>query len=363
VTAVVSRLVGSTGVLGRVAGAMTRAESRRVVGVAIPLTLMFAINATMLVNGDITAEVTAGQQAARTAPATVQVAATNAPGLPLATAERVVALPAVTGSALTVSTKVVVDQEGKPEDYPAQGLRLAGERALDLGVTAGDLARLAADSVAVSGPLAAQRGWEVGDRPTFWLADGTRVTLTVVAVFSHWRGFGDLVLDAGLVAAHDPRGLVGAIHLRGAPDLAGFPLAPAEAGAAEVRNQQAAWELMVAVSLGFTAIAVVNTFAIATGARRREFAGLRLAGATSRQLHRLLDREALITVVVALVLGCAISGVVVGAFSVAQDGRWRLFADPLRYLGMVAGVGLLGLVAGAVPARVVVRLRSLPQLG
>ncbi|MFJ6671180.1 FtsX-like permease family protein [Actinosynnema sp. NPDC091369] len=362
-TAVVSRLVGLTGVLGRVAGAMTRAESRRVVGVAIPLTLMFAINATMLLNGDVLAEVTADQQVARTAPATVQVAATNAPGLPLATAEQVAALPAVTGSALTLGTRIVVDQGGKPEDYPAQGLRLSGEPALDLGVTAGSLDGLAG-GVAVSGPLAAQRNWRVGDRPTFWLADGTRTTLAVVAVFEHWRGFGDLVLDAELVAAHDPRGLVGAVYLRGEPDLAAFPmLGAARGGTAEVQNQQAAWELMVAISLGFTAIAVVNTFAVATGARRREFGGLRLTGATARQLHRLLDREALITVAVALVLGCVISGVVVGAFSVAQDGRWRLFVDPARYLGMVAGVGLLGLVAGVVPARVVVRRRALPQLG
>ncbi|KOX11870.1 permease [Saccharothrix sp. NRRL B-16348] len=361
VTAVVSRAVG-LGVVGRVAGAMTRVESRRVVGVAIPLTLMFAINATMLSNGDVLGVVTAEQEAARTAPATLRVAATNAPGLPLVTAERVAALPEVTGSALTVGTRVVVDQEGKPEDYPAQGLRLAGESALDLGVVEGELG-ISRDSVAVSGPLAEQRGWAVGDRPSFWLADGTRVTLVVVAVFSHWRGFGDLVLDAGLVAAHDPRGLVGAVYLRGEPDLSGFPVAVGSGGGGLEENQQAAWELMVAVSLGFTAIAVVNTFAIATGARRREFGELRLAGATSRQLHRLLDREALITVVVALVLGCAVSGVVVGAFSVAQDGQWRLFADPVRYFGMVAGVGLLGLVAGAVPARVVVRRRALPQLG
>ena len=37
--------------------------------------------------------------------------------------------------------------------------------------------------------------------------------------------------------------------------------------------------------------------------------------------------------------------------------------SPVRYFGMVAGVGLLGLVAGAVPARLVVRLRALPRLG
>jgi putative ABC transport system permease protein len=130
-----------------------------------------------------------------------------------------------------------------------------------------------------------------------------------------------------------------------------------------VQNQQAAWELMVVISLGFTAIAVVNTFAIATGARRSEFAELRLTGATSRQLHRMLGRETLIAVTVALVLGCVISGAVVGTFSMAQDGQWRLFADPLRYLGMVAGVGLLGMVAGAIPARLVIRRRSLPTLG
>jgi putative ABC transport system permease protein len=62
------------------------------------------------------------------------------------------------------------------------------------------------------------------------------------------------------------------------------------------------------------------------------------------------------------VLGCLISGVVVGTFSLAQDGQWRLFADPVRYAGMVAGVALLGVVAGAVPARLVVNRRSLPAL-
>jgi putative ABC transport system permease protein len=366
-TAVLSRLVAVTGVLGRVAGAMTRAESRRVVGVAIPLTLMFAINATMLLDGDILTEVTADQQAARTAHATVRVAATNAPGVPLTTATQVAALPGVTGSAATLGTRVVVDEGGKPEDHPAQGLRVTGERALDLGVTAGHLDPRA-DTVAVSEPLAAARGWHVGDRPVFWLADGTRVELTVTALYTRWRGFGDLVLPADLVAAHDPRGLVGALYLRGTPDLTRFPVLAASdardprAGTADVQNQQAAWELMVVISLGFTAIAVVNTFAIATSARRREFADLRLAGATARQLHRMLGRETLITVAVALVLGCVISGAVVGTFSVAQDGTWRLFAEPPRYLAMLGGVGLLGVVAGAVPARLVVRRRSLPSV-
>ncbi|MEN3269539.1 ABC transporter permease [Pseudonocardia sp.] len=376
VTAVVSRVVALSSVLGRIAAVMTRAESRRVVGVAIPLTLMFAINATMLIDGEILTRVTGDQQAARTASATVRVAATNAPGLPLDVAGQVCELPAVTGSAATIGTRVIVDLGGKPEDYPAQGLRVSGEQALDLGVTAGSLDDLGRDgpdqaTVAVSGPLAEERGWKIGDRPDFWLADGTRTPLTVVAVFENWRGFGDLVLPAELAARHDPRGLVGALYLRGEPGVAEavhaeWPaLAATDArdprgGTADVQNQQAAWELMVVISIGFTAIAVVNTFAIATSARRSEFAGLRLIGATAPQLHRLLGLEALVTVAVALVLGCLITGGVVGTFSVAQDGQWRLFADPLRYLAMIGGVGFLGLVAAAVPARLVVRRRSLP---
>jgi putative ABC transport system permease protein len=375
VTAVVSRVVAVSGVLGRIAAVMTRAESRRVVGVAIPLTLMFAINATMLIDGDILTRVTADQQAARTASATVRVAATNGPGLPLDVAEQVSALPAVTGSAATIGTRVIVDLGGKPEDYPAQGLQVSGEQALDIGVTAGSLEDLGSDgpdgAVAVSRPLAEERGWRIGDRPDFWLADGTRTPLTVVAVFENWRGFGELVLPAELAARHDPRGLVGALYLRGDsgvaeavhaewPALAATDARDPRGGTADVQNQQAAWELMVVISLGFTAIAVVNTFAIATSARRREFAGLRLIGATAPQLHRLLGLEALVTVAVALVMGCLVSGAVVGTFSVAQDGQWRLFADPLRYLAMVGGVGLLGLVAAAVPARLVVRRRSLP---
>ncbi|MDQ0378921.1 ABC transporter permease [Amycolatopsis thermophila] len=370
-TAVVARLVGLTGVVGRVASAVARADSRRVAGVAIPLTLVFAINGTMLVNGDILTAVTADQQAARTAPATVRVAAAS--GIPLGTAEQVAALAGVTGSAATLPTRVVVDESGKPEDYAAQGLRASGEPAVNLGVTDGDLAGVRPGTVAVSGPLAAARSWHLGDRPVFWLADGTRTELTVVAIYRNWRGFGDVVLPADLIATHDPRGVVGALYLRGAPDVAetvahrwpalvATDAADPRGGPADVQNQQAAWELMVVISLGFTAIAVLNTFAVATGARRREFADLRLAGATPRQLHRMLGREALITVAVALVLGCVISGAVVGTFSIAQDGRWRLFAEPLRYLTLLGGVGLLGMVAGMVPARVVIRRRSLPAV-
>ncbi|MEO3923341.1 ABC transporter permease [Micromonosporaceae bacterium B7E4] len=365
-----SRLAGLAGATGRLAGAITRAENRRVAAVAVPLVLMFAINATMLLNSTLLARLTGAEQAARNAVATAQV--TGAAGIPLGTARRLAGLPGVTGAAATLPTRAVVDEGGKPEDYPAQGLLRTGtEPALDLDVRSGALA--GEDSFAASAYLAGARGWRVGVEVPIWLADGTPVRLRLAAIYQRSRGFGDLVLPAGLVAAHDPRGLAATVALRyrgddvagriraGWPELRLTPtLGAADPGDAD--DQQGAWELMVVISLGFTAIAVLNTFAIATAARRREYAGLRLAGATPGQVRRLATREAAITVAVGLLLGCAVTAVVVGAFSVAQDGRFRIFVDGWTYLGMLGGVGALGLLAGALPARLVIRRRSLPDV-
>ncbi|MGW5560154.1 ABC transporter permease [Micromonospora sp. NPDC003944] len=368
-TTPVSRLVGAGGATGWLAGLVTRAEPRRVAAVAVPLVLMFAINATMLLNTSLIDELTAQEQVDRTASATAQVTAPG--GLPLGTVERLAALDGVTGAAATLPTRAIVEQGGKPEDYVTQGLLLAGtETALDLDLRAGTLP--GTGTFAASEYIVDQYGWRLGDDVRIWLADGHQVNLRLAGVYARARGFGDLALPAALVAAHDPRGLVSTVGLRYSGDVpdriaASWPdlrLTPTlgAAPASDAQNQQGAWELMVIISLGFTAIAVVNTFAIATAARRREFADLRLVGATTRQLHRLLGREAMITVSAGLALGVLVTAIVVGAFSTAQDGTLRVFVDAGTYLGMLGGVAALGLVAGALPARVLLRRRSLPAL-
>jgi putative ABC transport system permease protein len=411
VLAVLSPLVGAFGVAGWLAAAVARTQARRFAAIAVPLALMFAINATMLLNSTLIDEVTGRQQADRIAAASTRVSAPT--GLPLAVAEQVVAVPGVTGAAVTFPTRVIVVTGGKPEDYPAQGLLTAGpESALDLALTSGSLSALAsppasaasdgdtADQAArpvsepavlastpaadpkptaadpkpmggfaASGSLTDAQQWRIGDAVKLWLADGYPVTLRLEAIYQRSRGFGDLVLPAGLIARHDPRGLAGAVLLRGdgvAEQVrAGWPqltvvdaLAPAAAG--DAQNQQGAWELMVVITLGFTAIAVVNTFAIATSARRREYGDLRLIGATTGQIWRTAGREGLLAVSAGLLLGCAVTAVVVGAFSVAQDGRFRLIVDAGVYLAMLGGVGSLGLLAGALPVRLMLRRRSLP---
>jgi putative ABC transport system permease protein len=364
-----SRLSGASGVIGRLAGAVTRAETRRVTAVAVPLVLMFAINATMLLNSALLSRLTADEQLARSAAATAQV--TGPTGLPLGTVDRLVALPGVTGAAATLPTRAIVAQGGKPEDYVAQGLLTAGtDPVLDLAVREGALA--GDGTFAASAYLTEQQGWHVGDEVQVWLADGYQSALRLSAVYDRSRGFGDLVLPAQLVAAHDPGGLVSSVALRYHGDVpaqvqAGWPalrvtpnLEAARPG--DAQNQQGAWELMVVISICFTAIAVINTFAIATASRRSEYANLRLAGATTGQIRRLATREAVITVAVGLLLGMAVTAIVVGAFSTAQDGKFRLIVDAGTYLGMVGGVAGLGLLAGALPARLVLRRRSLPAV-
>ncbi|GAA4255283.1 ABC transporter permease [Dactylosporangium darangshiense] len=347
-TAVVARL--APGRAGRLAGLIARAEYRRVAAVAVPLVLMFAVNATMLLNSSLLTRLAGDEQAARGAPADVRV--DTAAGLPLTAAEELIRASGAAGAAATIPTRAILVRGGKPEDYAAQGLLSTGAPALDLGVRDG---ALRPDGLAMSAFLARQEGLRVGDRVPVWLADGFRTELPLTAVYERSHGFGELVLPASLVAAHDPRGLVTGLALRGTTQ--GAPVRTAAPAPADAPQQQGAWELMVAVSLGFTAIAVVNTFAIATAARRREYADLRLAGATGTQVRRLVTAEAGITVAVGALLGAAVTAIVVGAFSVAQDGVFRVFVDPPVYAALLGGTALLGLIAGAVPVRFVVRKR------
>jgi putative ABC transport system permease protein len=343
--AALSRIAGVTGIAGWLAGAFTRAENRRVTAVAVPLALMIAINAPMLLNGALSRDLAGTQQQERAAAATS--VATGA--APLSTVRE------LTGDfTATLPTRLIIDEGGKPEDYAAYGLYVSGMPGLDLGFSAGGWT---GDGLAASAYLARARGWQVGRTVQVWLPDGHPVELRLTGVFERSRGFGDLIAPAALVAAHDPHGLVTSVYLRSSTQVPGMRVTATDTvlKANDADEQQGAWEIMIAISLGFTAIAVLNTFAVAAAARRAHFAQLRLLGATPRQIRRMTAREAALTVAVGLTLGVAVTSIVVAAFSVAQDGVLRLVVDPASYGTLVAGVGVLGLLAGVIPARLVLR--------
>jgi putative ABC transport system permease protein len=357
-TALAGRLTRLGGASAWLAGTNSRAQARRVAAVAVPLVLLFGITATMLLTGKLSDNVVAKESATRNAAATVRVG--DPAGLSPSAARALATTPGVTGAATTIPTRAILVTGGKPEDYPAQGLATTGAPVLDLAVRSGELG--GDGTFAASATLTQAQGWTVGDNVKLWLADGATTTLRLAAVYERARGFGDLVLPATLVAEHDPRGLVSAVYLHTDDPAvankirAAWPAATTPP-AGDASTQEAAWELMVAIALVFTAVAVVNTFAIATVGRRTEYATLRLTGATVTQVRRMATIEAGIAVAVALFWGVLVTSIVLGAFGLAQDGALHLIVDPLRYAALVGTVVVLGVLAGAVPIRAVVRGR------
>ncbi|MFJ4598038.1 MULTISPECIES: FtsX-like permease family protein [unclassified Kitasatospora] len=88
----------------------------------------------------------------------------------------------------------------------------------------------------------------------------------------------------------------------------------------------------------FAAVSTVNTLVALTADRWREFALLRLVGATRRQLLRMLSVEAALTTAVGVLLGAAVAAVATGAFARAVTGS---------VLPVVPGAACGWVVAGA----------------
>jgi putative ABC transport system permease protein len=259
------------------------------------------------------------------------------------------------------------------DKYAAQGVTPAGlSRTWDPDVTAGSLHGLTEHTVAVSELAADQLRLKPGSTLKLTLGDGTPATLTVAAVYTKGLGFGDLTFAHDLLARHVDNPLSSSLlvstdrtQTQLATTLREFPglevLSSAAADSLQAQHRQANAEvnlLAMGLVLAFTAIAVVNTLAMSVSERLREFALLRLAGATRRQVLRMLRTEALSLLLLATALGSAISLAVLTSFSIGMTGRAAPAVTPLVYVTVVAGAGLLALVATALSGRVALRVRA-----
>lgn len=258
--------------------------------------------------------------------------------------------------------------------YPAQGVTAAGlDRTWDPGVTRGSLAAFAAGTrtAAVSELAADQLGLRPGSELKLHLGDGTPATLTVAAVYRRGLGFGDLTLPHDLVARHMDNPLAATVLVAGdasrnelAAAVRPFPgltlVAPETADRLQADRQQENAEvnlLAMGLVLAFTAIAVVNTLAMSVSERIKEFALLRLAGATRRQVLRMLRIETLSVLLVATALGTGIALAVLTAFSIGMTGGAAPAVVPLVYVTVVGVAALLALVATALPGRLALKAR------
>lgn len=354
-----------TGPGGRLATANLRGNAVRMASVVTPVTLLIGMTCTVLfvqptLNDAARAQVREGVRAD-------WVVTSQGPGVPGEAARHLRAHHDVVTEVVRTTVRVGLDK------YAAQGVTPAAvSRTWDPDVTAGSLDGLTEHTVAVSELAADQLRLAPGSTLRLTLGDGTPAVLTVAAVYARGLGFGDLTFAHDLVADHVDNPLASSLlvstartQTQLATTLREFPglqvMSPAAADSLRAEREQANAEvnfLAMGLVLAFTAIAVVNTLAMSVAERVREFALLRLAGATRRQVLRMLRTEALSVLLLAVALGSAIALAVLTAFSVGMTGRAAPAVVPLVYATVVAGAGLLALVATAVPGRVALRVRA-----
>ncbi|WP_346655834.1 ABC transporter permease [Streptomyces sp. RFCAC02] len=232
-------------------------------------------------------------------------------------------------------------------------------------MTEGSLADLGEGGVAVSDVISDSKDLHPGDTLALVLGDGTPVETTVAAVYDRALGFGDLTLPYDLLSAHVDNPLADTVlvattlsdgELTAA--LAGHPGLSvkgsghvADALAEQRQNGAQVAFLAMGLVLAFTTIAAVNTLAMATADRRREFALLRKVGTTRRQVLRMLRLESLTVAITAVLIGSAISLAVLTGFSAGMTGEAAPAPAAVPYLLVAAGVTALALIATSLPGR------------
>ena len=361
-----------TGVTGYLAAANTRADAGRLAGAITPLVLAVSFASTVVFT-QTTALRESTDQVRSGLVADHVLTAPN--GLSPDLAAKVRELKQVESATGLVESKVVAvgRMMGAPDavSLGAQGVDPAGlGTTLDLHARDGDLKELSPATVALSTTAASWLG----------LGDGTPFHGKVIAVYTPGLAFADVTLDHDLLLAHTTRKADTSVLVRSGPGAqdaaralsrvtAAYPGTVLRDGLAtddQVAQQRAnAWVnyLVVGVIIAYTAITVVNSLAMTTAARRREFALLRLSGTARRQVAAMMRRESAVVVLSGVGLGTLLSAFPLILVALALGGPpWP--AVPVTGYAAIAGVtGALAVAGTMVPVRVLLRIRPVEAIG
>ena len=368
----VAKLLGRRpgGVTRFLAIANSRARARRLSAATTPLIVGVTMASAQLFSGT-TLAATAQDQATDGVIADYVVTSDGAgisPGLaeelrdvsgvrtvgPVARTSTILTWPGDDGFQYRISTAQGVDPAAVPDT-------------MDLEVLRGDLSRLTGSTVALSRLVAGTVGVDVGGRIDVHLGDGTVMEAKVVAVYENGLGFGDVTLPHDVVTAHTTDHLDQWLIVNADREtvlnaaLEAYPtLSVRDAGAVTSAPTDSAGDsgiglVLNAVLLGFLAIAVVNTLVMATIARRREFALLRLVGTRTGQVRSMMRKEAGIIVLSAVVIGtlAALPSLIGMSYAVRQSLVPTI--PPLMYLGIVTAAAVIAWPAVMLPARIALR--------
>ncbi|WP_370419629.1 FtsX-like permease family protein [Streptomyces sp. QH1-20] len=378
------RLLG--GPAGRLAALNCRAATVRTAAVATPIMLATAITTGMLYLQTSAADATEQAFAENLRADAVLTSVTG--GVHPALLDTVRRLPGVDGAAASVTSSAWTERphfDGEAK----RGLRIEGvsadgaARTLAVKATAGSLADLKGATVALPEHVAHRTHRGVGDTLRVRLGDGTPADLRVVALFKGREGFESALTDVATLAPHTTRGLPDRILVRAAagtdrehlmselttltqrhPELKVTDRDALTAQHAEdTRTQTWANLLIIGMLIAYTALAVVNTTAVAVGNRRKDFALQRLTGATRGQVLRMMTVEATFVTVVGLLLGTIAAATTLVPFALAVTDGWLPTGPPSVYLTTVGTAWALTLAATLIPTWAALRARPVEAAG
>lgn len=247
------------------------------------------------------------------------------------------------------------------------------QQSVELAGVDPDVLPLAPGEIAIGAGYADTLGWQPGDTVTITFADGVRAPMRVSQITDDIDDdalAGGAVLPRPVVRAHDRSALTEAVFVTdGQPvagNLEGLGAYVSDAAAyadARVAEEERLAKLVVLVlvglSLAYTSIAIANTVLMATTGRVRDFAVLRLSGATVRQIIAMVAAEAALAVGIGAALGMAVAWTAVAGIA------WGLSKDigitiPVTMdwpvmSAVLTGCLVVAVLASIVPARLTLR--------
>ncbi|WP_245563556.1 ABC transporter permease [Longispora albida] len=355
---IVSRWSSASGFLAQ---ANARAGYRRLSAATTPLAVGVTLAAVQVFTAS-TAIVAAQQQAEDGLRADHVLTVSSGTGVSPEVVAAVRGVPGVAVVTPVARTRVLLtfpsEDSTATKAFSAQGVTPEGlSETMDLAVIEGDIVNLRGEAaVALSRIVAESIGAKAGGTTELRLGDGTLIRPRVVAIYENGLGFADVTLPNDLVVTHTTAQVNSAVLIRSAAGADAKGLAGALRAAVEryptvrVGGREAFlagpgsggpgdWALNLlfqTVLLGYIAIAVVNSLVMATGARVREFAMLRLAGASRRQVRSMVNAEAAIVVSSALLSGLVAAIPPLAGYSLGLTGSPVPSFSPAGLLAIVA---------------------------
>jgi putative ABC transport system permease protein len=363
---------------GFLASANLGAATRLFSSASTPLVLSVAMSCTLLFSSTtIDHAITQERHAALSGDLALT---SSGPGLPAAALSEARSTPGVRSAVALTPTTLGPSLDASDDVIPAQVLDGGRGGGLDVGVTAGSLAALHGDTIALGRHRAEAADARVGDRVAVTLGDGARTHATVVAIYSRDLGFGDALLAPELAEGHRTSPLLGTVLVEAdRPDAVARRLRALTrrypglrvsdhasfASASDADRELNRWlgPIFVAMIFGFTSIAVLNTLAMIALRRGRELGLLRLTGATHRQVRSMARWEAVLIIAIGLGLGLAITATALLPLSHALTGSLRPYVPAGPLAAILGGSALLALVALALPTRRALRSRPVEAIG